>query len=820
MIRARRFTALLIGFLVIACCPMSNVAQGEDGLGTAISQIFGFGAPKDDASPPPNAIAPGMMMQPAAIARPALGHIRVSSQGDDANDGVTAPVKTLTRARDIIRQWKKDGTFSNYYHIQVLLMDDLCLTEPLVFTAEDSGTRMPITYLGFNDAPMMAPNPTRPTISGGREIIGWKRGENNIWTAELPEVKEGKWSFRQLFADGEKLQRAKTPNKGYSRVAGFPDGGKDVHYHTDCKRFEYADGDIDPNWHNLNDVEVIVYHFWTDSHLPIESIDAENRIVTFKHKAGKVFTDDFTSDGARYIVENTLEGLDQPGEWYLDRKSGVLYLMLEDGQTPNTMNIVAPVAQQLIRFEGDPENGEFVENISFANIRFEYTNFDLPRGNSNDRQGSASVPAAISMRGVKNCSFSGCNFENLGTFAFELGDGCSSNTFIFNQLRHIGGGAFRVDGGTTGDHPFLRTRNNHFLSNTIEHYGDEFPSAVGILLMNTSGNQVEGNEISHGFYTGISAGWQWGYQRSVARDNVISNNHIHHIGQGLLSDMGGIYTLGVSPGTVIRNNTIHDIESHHYGGWGIYNDEGSSHILIEKNVVYNTKFAPYNIHFAKEVTVRNNVFALGRLEQLSRSRAEPHKSCFFENNIIYWTEGELLAKNWKDKPYTFHFHPKDASGTREEKSTFDMDWNIYWNPKKKLEDLQFNGMTFAEWQASGKDRHSIYADPMFVDPENGDFTLKENSPALKMGFEPDVGARSRFGMMGIMDPMGMAMPGGPMMMGMDPMAPGFMPAMGAPMGGQMIPPSDPDFQPMPPMNGDPMDMMDMPMGMPIVPMGP
>ena len=218
--------------------------------------------------------------------------------------------------------------------------------------------------------------------------------------------------------------------------------------------------------------------------------------------------------------------------------------------------------------------------------------------------------------------------------------------------------------------------------------------------------------------------------------NVIEFNHIHHIGQGLLSDMGAIYTLGVSPGTVLRNNLIHDVEANHYGGWGIYNDEGSSHLLIEDNVVYNTKFAGYNIHFCKEVTVRNNIFACGRLQQLSRSRVEPHQSVFFENNIVYWKEGKLLDNKWKDKPYTFYFHPKSSSGTREATSTFDMDWNLYYNPTLTLDEVTFNGMNWEQWRETGKDRHSIYADPLFLDADNYDFRLRPDSPALALGFEP------------------------------------------------------------------------------------
>ena len=167
-----------------------------------------------------------------------------------------------------------------------------------------------------------------------------------------------------------------------------------------------------------------------------------------------------------------------------------------------------------------------------------------------------------------------------------------------------------------------------------------------------------------------------------------------------------------------------------------YMDEGSTHLLVENNLVHHTKFAPYNIHFAKEVTVRNNIFALGKLEQVSRTRNEPHKSVFFENNIVYWREGELFSKNWEDVPYTFHFHPKDARGTATVTNTFDCDWNLYFNPELKLDQAKFGTNTWAEWQGRGKDVHSRYADPLFVAPEEGDFRLKPESPAFALGFQP------------------------------------------------------------------------------------
>ena len=654
----------------------------------------------------------------------------VSPSGNDAANG-TAPGRafaTIERARDAIRALKKAGRFDG--PVTVYLRGGVYpLTEGIVLTPEDSGSRgKSITYTAYQDE--------KPILSGGRRIAGWKNFKDGIWTVELPAVKAGAWRFRQLYVNGQKRRRARVPNEGFYRVAGFPDGGREVNYHTDCQRFEFAPGDLNPNWTNLSDVEVIVYHFWTDSHLPIQSIDTKTHIATFQHKAGKVFTDDFTSNGARYIVENIFEGLDQPGEWYLNRKTGVLYYKPMPSDDMTTAEIVAPLAADFMRFEGEPLQRKFVEYINVKNLSFMYTNWDLPPGNSNDRQGSASVPAAIALAGARHCTFENCTIRNIGTFAFEVSEGCENNWFTHNDISYIGAGGFRVNGGTQKDHPLTRTGYTVIADNSLHHYGEEFPSAVGILLMNTNGNRVAHNAIHHGWYTGVSIGWSWGYQRSLSRDNVIEFNHIHEIGQGLLSDMGGIYTLGVSPGTVLRNNLIHDVNANHYGGWGIYNDEGSTHILIENNVVYNTKFAGYNIHFCKEVTVRNNVFALGRLQQLSRSRIEPHQSVFFENNIVYWKEGVLLDKNWRDKPYAFYFHPKNKSGTRKVTSTFEMDWNIYYNPILKIDEVEFNGLTFEQWKKTGKDVHSLYADPLFVDPEKFDFRLKPDSPAFAMGFKP------------------------------------------------------------------------------------
>lgn len=654
--------------------------------------------------------------------------VYVSASGNDNNSGteINKPFATLEKARDEVRKFRKNNSSDTAFIF--LKQGEISLTQTFALNEEDSNPNGAPTI--FTSAPG-----ERAIVNGGRKIAGWKKFKNNIYVAELPDVKTGKWRFSQLFVNGESRKRTRLPKKGFYRVTGFPDGGPEVSYQTDSRRFQYKAGDIRPDWKNLKDIEVIVYHFWTDTHLPIESVDDKSHIVTFQYPSGKVFTDDFNKEGARYVVENVWEGLQDPGDWYLDRKAGKLFYIPLPGEDMRSAEVWAPAIRELVSIDGNALNGKFASNIQFRNIHFRFADGQLPPGDNNNSQGSSTVSAAINLIGVQNIVFDNCIISDIGGYAFDIKSGSSYNSFTYNKLMNIAAGGFKITGGTFNDHPLLQTHHNNITDNEIGPYGLFYPSAVGVLLMHTRNNHVLHNHIHHGFYTGVSVGWVWGYQRSVSRDNIIAYNHIHHIGQGLLSDMGGIYTLGVSPGTILNNNLIHDVDANNYGGWGIYNDEGSTHILVENNIVYNTKFAGYNINYAKEITVRNNIFAFGRLQQLSRNQIDPHKSVYFENNIVYWKQGPLLDENWKDNVYSFYYMP-GKNGLKQDSSTFDMDYNIYFNPTRSLDSVNFNHHSWKEWQRRGKDVHSLYSDPLFVNADKFDFTLKEGSPAIQLGFRP------------------------------------------------------------------------------------
>ncbi len=252
-----------------------------------------------------------------------------------------------------------------------------------------------------------------------------------------------------------------------------------------------------------------------------------------------------------------------------------------------------------------------------------------------------------------------------------------------------------------------------------------FPSAVGIWIGQSPDNRLTYNLIHDFYYTGISIGWTWGYGPALATNNLVAFNHIHHIGVKsdgdgpILSDMGGIYTLGRQPGTLVLNNLWHDIAGLRYGGWGIYFDEGSSSIVARSNIVYRTTHGGFHQHYGATNIVENNIFAFGRDQQVQRTRPEAHISFSFTTNIVYFDSGVLLGGNWSNDNYR-------------------MDYNIYCDTRLKpgSVDMPFAGATWDQWRTRGHDLHSRIGDPLFIAPQKYDFRLKPASPARNVDFQP------------------------------------------------------------------------------------
>lgn len=645
---------------------------------------------------------------------------KLPSPNQSKTDG---PLATLQGARHAIRELKRQQGGALNQPVTVFFRGgSYFLKTPISLAPEDSGTeKSPITYAAYQNEPVI--------ISGGRRISGWKRvtvKDKQLWAAEVPEAPEGKWFFRQLWVNGQRRFRARHPNKGYMKVAEVPEATPQTPWNEGQRRFRFQEGDV-KSWETAIDAEVRVMTRWVESHLPISSIDETERTITFGKRS--VFRLD---PGDPYYVEHAFELLDEPGEWYLDRKTGTLYYMPMPDETLNEAEVIAPVLGQLFRFEGKPESGQFVEHLMFKDLSFSHAEWWFPEGFQAHwpkpdvggfPQAAVGVPGAVYGEGVRHCSFEACVFAGLGTYALELSRGCKHNRIVNCQIFDLGAGGIKIGETAIRESEAEQTHGNEISGCHIHDGGLIFHSAIGIWIGQSYDNRLTHNQIHDFYYTGISIGWTWGYGQTLAKGNIVEYNHIHHIGVRsdgdgpILSDMGGIYTLGMQPGTVVQFNLFHDIAAIRYGGWGIYFDEGSTHILAENNVVYRTTHGGFHQHYGRENIVRNNIFAFGRDWQIQRSRPEDHLSFSFERNIVCWREGKLLSGNLGNFNIAF-------------------DHNIYWHQSGSGGEIQCGNLSWDEWREKGMDKNSIIADPMFVAPEKDDFRLKPDSPAIKMGFIP------------------------------------------------------------------------------------
>lgn len=634
---------------------------------------------------------------------------RLQSPAPAGNDGPKATVAAALASLRSMPTPRREGA-------TILLRDGVYpLTEPLAITAEDSGAdpEHPLLIAAFSNE--------RPILSGGRRITGWKpvAGKPDRWQTEIPEVRNGQWYFHQLFVSGQRRQRARTPNEGFFRIQGASSQEKPF-------RLKFKPGEIQPAWASDGDVEVVAYLAWSDIRMQIRAVDQDAGIATLSGEPRPSNRE----DNARYIVENAPDGLDTAGEWYLNRRTGVLEYQANPSEDLNQLDVIAPKLDQLVTLRGDRPGRRPVQHVVLRGLTFSHTDWSLGEHGYADTQAAIATPGDVAAEAAVYCTIEDCTFAHLAGYALEIGRGCRGNRIVGNELFDLGGGGIRIGETAVPQDAFDRNSGHIITDNHIHALGRVYSPAVGVLVLQSGGNRVAHNHIHDLYYTAVSVGWNWGYEATPCRDNVVEFNHMHDIGQSMLSDMGAVYTLGIQKGTVIRNNLIHDVNSFTYGGWGLYPDEGSTDIVWENNVVYRTKSAGFHQHYGRENVVRNNIFAFGKEHQLMRTREESHLSFYFVHNIVYFDSGSLLGSNWKN-------------------DRFVADFNLYYDtrPAAKPDAVQFSGASLEQWRQRGHDVHSAIADPLFVAPDQLDFRLKPESPALKLGFEPidlsTVGIRSK-----------------------------------------------------------------------------
>lgn len=644
---------------------------------------------------------------------PAKGQkIYLSPAGDDINPGTREkPLATLTAARDMSRELRNKGSITGPVEI-IALPGEYFMMQPLFLSTEDSGTEKSPLIIKSEEG-------TKAVFSGGIELKGFEKVNDKLWKCFIPQVAYYNSYFEQLYLNGQRAVRAREPDEGFAGVKNVSETVLDKGSGRSPLLAVQKIG-IDPmhaamvrNFtdDDYRDALIIFYHNWDNTRKRIAGCSSDSAFIFTVGQGMKPWNP--LNSKSRYLIENFRAALDTPGEWFLDR-SGYLYYIPVEGETIENTKFIAPVLKEFVILKGEsPEKP--VSHIGFENLVFQHAGYLTPADGNEPAQAAAPVNAVITADYATHISFSDCEIAHTGTYAFWFRRAVNNCLVTKCYMHDLGAGGVKIGETILRQPADELTHHITVDNNIITDAGHVFPCAVGVIIFHAGDNSITHNEISNLRYSGISAGWIWGYAYSPSKRNLISYNHIHHLGWGELCDMGGVYTLGASEGTVVSNNLIHHVYSFDYGGWGLYTDEGSYGIVMENNLVYLCKNSGFHQHYGKENIIRNNIFAFNIRAQLQATRIEEHRSLSFTNNIIYFDRGSLFFNNWH-------------------KFNLFTDYNCYWDVRTK--EIRFGDKTFAEWQKGGKDLHSVIADPMFVDPANFDFRFKNLSTARKIKFVP------------------------------------------------------------------------------------
>lgn len=653
--------------------------------------------------------------------------LHVSPAGNDAWSGrretvnwrkTDGPLASLAGAQQAVRKWRASGPRDE--PVRILIADGhYALLTPLVLTADDSGTEdAPVSYEASPGA--------SPVFSGGRVIGDWQAGPDGTWQARVPEVAAGTWHFEQLFVNGQRATRARAPNVGYFNLVGEAAAAVS----PDAKDLEFRAFAVAPEHYELlkavpvqerSNLLLTVTHAWAVGQCRIKAMHDASQSVLIEGRSRYPFLK-YESD-QRWWVENFRAALDQPGEWFLDRAAGLLHYKPRPGEDMTKAEVVAPVAEKFVVMKG-------TRHVQVKGLHFQHGNYLYPKEGLHDGQASTTIDGAIDLQDVRGVQIVDCEIAHAGLYAIYFRNGCADSSVTHCRMHDLGGGGVRI--GEIDKPAEERISRNIVVDDCIiQHAGRLHPSACGVVLTHTRNCAVTHCDIGDLFYTGVSAGWNWGYGECLARENLIENNHIHHLGWAYLSDMGGYYGLGTAPGTVVRGNHIHHIASHRYGGWGLYTDEGSTDVLMENNLVHDTSNSGFHQHYGYYNRVRNNIFAFGRTAQIQRSRHETRLSFIYEQNIVVWDPASPLLDggehNWK---------LNDPPGRGEPRDTAILRRNLYWPTDGKIPEKLAQKWTWEEWRKLGRDAGSLFANPQFADLAKRDFRFTTNSPFAKIGFQP------------------------------------------------------------------------------------
>ena len=531
----------------------------------------------------------------------------VAPRGSDDGPGTAdRPFATLERARDAVRRLKQQGPLPKGGVAISIAPGRYVVRQTFVLTEEDSGTaNSPIVY--------RAAGPERPVFSGGVRLEGFVRVTDPELLARFPEAARGKVyqvdlgaaglerieplvlggfgsgrGFRthpvlELFFDGQPMPRARWPNAGFVRVAAVTeDEPVESHGRTGSRRgVLYYQGDRPARWVEEPEVWLYGYWFWNwaDSYEKVRSVDPERRRIVLEppyHRYGY-------RAGQPFYAVNLLCEIDMPGEWCVDRRTGVLYFY-------------PPADPDRARVELSRFHEVFVQLRGVSYVRFEGIVWELGQADG------------VRIEGGTDCQLAGCTLRCLGGDGVIISGG-RQHGIISCDIHTLGRGGTMVNGGDRKTLAPARhqVENCHIWDlSRIDH---TYTPAVWLGGV--------GNRLAHNLVHDIrSSAFRVGGNEHLIELNEVFRVVLESDDQGAV-DMYGNPTYR---GVVYRYNYFH-----HIGGWedpaeepplgraGIRLDDAISGVLVYGNVFYRASsgrigFGGVQIHGGKDNIVDNNLF--------------------------------------------------------------------------------------------------------------------------------------------------------------------------------------------------------------------
>lgn len=426
----------------------------------------------------------------------------------------------------------------------------------------------------------------------------------------------------------------------------------------------------------------------------------------------------FLRSGDRFFVENIFEELDAPGEWFLDRGRGRLYYRPEK-RPPGESTVTAPVLGRLFALVGNAAKKQYVSHVRISGFDIRETDYSPQDGCAGYSMGREGV---VYLHTASDCRIDDNRFVNIGTYAV-CAIGSTRNRIARNRIAQ----------GAEGGILLVHSSGNRVSDNHIHHIGLVYKHIGGVVLdgAGCSDNVVAHNLIHDSSRYGITL-------KSPGRHNLIEYNRLHDLNTETY-DTGGIEVTqqdrDFRSGSVIRHNIVRDVGGYSSIGtkpvfmsWGIYLDSFAGGYEICHNVVSGNSHGGLMIQGGKDNHVHDNIFANGTRQQIQLSNFMGNSTGNrLLRNIVYYTAPDALL----------------ICAYRDVRGATKADYNLYWHtggrPLTFL--LSGGGKSLDDWRKLDQDAHALVADPRFVDPDHGDFTLRGDSPALGLGFQPIDAAR-------------------------------------------------------------------------------